>query len=95
MDGDSIDRKEGENVVASMKAVHALFGRHQRTSPQASESDGLLNWRNCNGNRALARSVVGTSQYMAPEVVRGELYDARCDWWSVAVILFEVYFHLS
>jgi serine/threonine protein kinase len=27
---------------------------------------------------------------MAPEVVRGELYDARCDWWSVAVILYEV-----
>ena len=26
---------------------------------------------------------------MAPEVVRGELYDARCDWWSVAVILYE------
>ncbi len=41
------------------------------------------------GNRTLARSVVGTSQYMAPEVVRGELYDARCDWWSVAVILYE------
>jgi protein-serine/threonine kinase len=27
---------------------------------------------------------------MAPEVVRGELYDAKCDWWSVAVILYEV-----
>lgn len=27
---------------------------------------------------------------MAPEVVRGDLYDARCDWWSVAVILYEV-----
>jgi len=33
---------------------------------------------------------VGTSQYMAPEVIRGELYDGRCDWWSVGIIMFEV-----
>lgn len=29
--------------------------------------------------RKLAKSVVGTSQYMAPEVVRGSWYDGRCD----------------
>ena len=39
--------------------------------------------------RKLARSVVGTSQYMAPEVVRGWWYDGRCDWWSIGIILFE------
>lgn len=38
--------------------------------------------------------MVGTSQYMAPEVVKGEKYDARCDWWSVAIILYEcIYGH--
>lgn len=39
--------------------------------------------------RRLARSVVGTSQYMAPEVVRGDYYDGRCDYWSIGIILFE------
>lgn len=34
-------------------------------------------------------SVVGTSQYMAPEVISGKKYDARCDWWGVGVILYE------
>ncbi|KAH7035166.1 kinase-like domain-containing protein [Microdochium trichocladiopsis] len=36
-----------------------------------------------------AASCVGTSQYMAPEVIRDGKYDARCDWWSLGIILFE------
>ncbi|TGO51637.1 hypothetical protein BCON_0157g00180 [Botryotinia convoluta] len=92
VEGDSLDKKEGRSVAAAMKMAHVMMGgkeRHEKNSDNASESESILNWRNRFGNRTLARSVVGTSQYMAPEVVRGELYDARCDWWSVAVILYE------
>lgn len=45
----------------------------------AANKEKLVDWRNRNQRRRLARSVVGTSQYMAPEVIRGELYDGRCD----------------
>ena len=93
VDGDSIDKKEGRSVAAAMKIAHVMMGgkeRHEINTSAGSECESILNWRNRYGNRTLARSVVGTSQYMAPEVVRGELYDARCDWWSVAVILYEV-----
>jgi protein-serine/threonine kinase len=92
VEGDSLDKKEGRAVAAAMKmatVVNGAIDRHER-NVNGSESEGILNWRNRVSNRSLARSVVGTSQYMAPEVVRGELYDARCDWWSVAVILYEV-----
>jgi len=95
VEGDSIDKKEGRSIAAAMKMAQVVMGgkeRHEMNSSNASENEPVLNWRNKNGNRSLARSVVGTSQYMAPEVVRGELYDARCDWWSVAVILYEVRF---
>lgn len=94
IDGDTIDKQEGHIIAAALKPgqiVKAPKDRHERnSSSKDTASDGILNWRNRNGNRHFARSIVGTSQYMAPEVVRGDPYDARCDWWSVAVILYEV-----
>jgi protein-serine/threonine kinase len=92
VEGDIIDKEDARNLSNAMKVAQAVMSardRHEKFTSNES-NDGLLNWRNRYGNRSLARSVVGTSQYMAPEVVRGELYDARCDWWSVAVILYEV-----
>jgi protein-serine/threonine kinase len=91
VEGDSIDKKDSRTVAVAMQLAHVVMGGKDKHEKKSSGSDeGILNWRNRSGNRTLARSVVGTSQYMAPEVVRGELYDARCDWWSVAVILYEV-----
>ena len=54
------------------------------------EGDFVLDQLNDNAKRKLAKSVVGTSQYMAPEVIQGEFYDGRCDWWSIGIILYEV-----
>lgn len=58
----------------------------------AVSKEKLLDWRNKNQKRRLTRSVVGTSQYMAPEVIRGDHYDGRCDWWSVGIIMYECLF---
>ena len=100
VEGDSIDREDCSKSAAGKKLAHILMGgrearngkdRHELPSNEEhGESEGLLQWRNRYGKRKLARSVVGTSQYMAPEVIRGELYDGRCDWWSVGIIMFEV-----
>lgn len=94
VEGDSLDRKEGAQIATSMKLANAVTGRKGRhQTPQTDgpgENEEILHWRNRRGNRKLARSVVGTSQYMAPEVIRGEFYDGRCDWWSIGIILYEV-----
>ncbi|XP_043929120.1 serine/threonine-protein kinase LATS2 [Protopterus annectens] len=40
--------------------------------------------------RCLAHSLVGTPNYIAPEVLLRKGYTQLCDWWSVGVILFEM-----
>ncbi|KAJ3364197.1 hypothetical protein GGF31_000581 [Allomyces arbusculus] len=42
--------------------------------------------------RAQAFSIVGTTNYMAPEVLDGSGHDFKCDLWSFATILFEMLF---
>jgi len=41
-------------------------------------------------NHEKTRSFVGTPEYVAPEVLLGELYDLAVDWWSLGVLIFEM-----
>ncbi|KAH1456168.1 hypothetical protein KXW28_006621 [Aspergillus fumigatus] len=75
IDGDGEDREERKSQGASKN--------HNELKPDRNPpSVNVLDWRDNNQRRGFARSIVGTSQYMAPEIIRGEAYDGRCDWWS-------------
>ncbi|KAK0668282.1 putative serine/threonine-protein kinase [Cercophora samala] len=95
--GDEQDKEESRSTAAVLKWTSGIMTGIEKHQPKMDVADyenggkrePLLNWRNKNGNRGAAVSIMGTSQYMAPEVVKGECYDARCDYWSVAVILYE------
>ena len=97
--GDEQDGKEEREEEANRKTRQSLMGfsgfisrRKKSSTDGPSNGETILSWRNENQRRRLARSVVGTSQYMAPEVIRGERYDGRCDWWSIGIILYECLF---
>ena len=89
--GDELDVAEERSAKEhEEEEVHC----RPRPKPKVDEEDvaqreGLLSYRDRTERRKLARSVVGTSQYMAPEVIKGFPYDGRCDWWSVGIILYE------
>lgn len=63
------------------------FGKpmDQRTVAERRES-----YRNMRQNDVnYAKSIVGSPDYMAPEVLRGEEYDYTVDYWSLGCMLFE------
>lgn len=86
LEGDDQDRQE-RRTAESRRSTERAYNIPDRNTNHAHsifkgqpvEGEPVLDWRNRSQRRRLARSVVGTSQYMAPEVVRGDLYDGRCD----------------
>ncbi|KAK4042452.1 hypothetical protein C8A01DRAFT_44583 [Parachaetomium inaequale] len=74
-------RSESRGLDAKKRSSGITVGIEKHDKKDLHDGEPLLSWRNRCGTRHAARSVVGTSQYMAPE-------------WSVGVILFEcIYGH--
>ncbi|KAH6973655.1 kinase-like domain-containing protein [Ilyonectria robusta] len=63
------------------------FGKpiDQRTVAERRESYRTMRDQDVN----YAKSIVGSPDYMAPEVLRGEEYDFTVDYWSLGCMLFE------
>ncbi|KAJ6783501.1 hypothetical protein PWT90_09094 [Aphanocladium album] len=68
-DDDSTKARVGKLApIEQIQDLHTAYGELNHFRPRGN-----------NRCRATAYSVVGTSQYMAPEVIAGKGYDGRCD----------------
>lgn len=73
--------------LESVGDVVSPFGRpmEERTAAERRENYRSLRERDVN----YAKSIVGSPDYMAPEVLKGESYDFTVDYWSLGCMLFE------
>lgn len=73
--------------VGKIPASAIPFGRpaEERTLKERREGYRSLREREVN----YAKSIVGSPDYMAPEVLKGEEYDFTVDYWSLGCMLFE------
>lgn len=97
------DIKPDNIVFDSEGHIHLLdFGLCKHQPPQPATSEGAPEILALDGRtgrraprhppRAQLQSVVGTPDYMGPEVYRKDPYGKECDWWSVGIIMFEMLF---
>ncbi|KAI5290421.1 hypothetical protein KEM54_001591 [Ascosphaera aggregata] len=63
------------------------FGRPMEQRSAAERREGYRSLRKHVVN--YAKSIVGSPDYMAPEVLKGEQYDFTVDYWSLGCMLFE------
>lgn len=63
------------------------FGRPMEQRTMAERREGYRSLREREVN--YAKSIVGSPDYMAPEVLKGQEYDFTVDYWSLGCMLFE------
>ena len=68
-------------------ATPVPFGKPMGERTVAERRESYRNMRDNDVN--YAKSIVGSPDYMAPEVLRGEEYDYTVDYWSLGCMLFE------
>jgi len=73
--------------LESVSDVVSPFGRpiEERSAAQRRDNYRSLRERDVN----YAKSIVGSPDYMAPEVLKGDEYDFTVDYWSLGCMLFE------
>ncbi|MCJ1308734.1 hypothetical protein MMC25_002388 [Agyrium rufum] len=79
---------ESVGKLASSDASNPIFSPSNTANRSMAERrDGYRSLRDREVN--YAKSIVGSPDYMAPEVLKGEEYDFTVDYWSLGCMLFE------
>ncbi|CAL9159216.1 unnamed protein product [Musa hybrid cultivar] len=86
---------DSEHVVQSCIQPSTFFPRILPKRNRKSKSDfGISNGSNlefmAEPTHARSMSFVGTHEYLAPEIIRGEGHGSAVDWWTFGIFLYEL-----
>jgi serine/threonine protein kinase len=62
---------------------------HFSFSSGTSQSQTIIDTKSCTEN-IRTNSFVGTEEYIAPEVIKGEGHTSTVDWWTLGILIYEM-----
>lgn len=84
-----------EQLISAFKLLNQYHILHRDLKPEnIFFSNGKLKIgdfgfsKTLKGDKAVTTTMIGSPIYMAPEVIRGEVYTAKADIWSLGVIIY-------
>ncbi|KAL5226823.1 hypothetical protein ABZP36_016104 [Zizania latifolia] len=80
---------QGSCIQPSAFFPRILHKRNRKTKSDFGLNGSLLEF-NAEPTEARSMSFVGTHEYLAPEIIRGEGHGSAVDWWTFGVFLYEL-----
>jgi serine/threonine-protein kinase OXI1 len=79
-------------LLSSRHAASSKSSYRYQSPPSSSRTGSPSSYRSAGPRtpRAKSNSLVGTEDYVAPEIVAGSGHDHAVDWWGLGVVLYEM-----
>ena len=84
--------KENKIIHRDLKLENILIKYNEDKTFTIKLSDYGCSKKVTSLSRSFSNSIVGTNIYMAPEILKGQEHNYKCDLWSLGIIIYKLFF---